>query len=173
MKRQHEDEDCTVNKRRRKDLESNIFDDESLNNCFCNVQGVNTAVGYFTGSVPMRWLPGGKKFMFQFTSKCCVTLNRTHKVDVTFEGDWIEPMHARWDIMSIMENIQLSLDGVTFVRPQTSKQSAKLVYTDGVIYRRIREENSTKGGEICFINTWQRKSYSHSTHGMTTRISNV
>jgi hypothetical protein len=158
MKRQREDEDNTVNKKRRKNLASDIFDDESLNNCFCNVPGLNSAIGYFTGSVPMRWLLGGKKFMFKFASKCCVTLNRTHTVDVTFEGDWVELMHARWGVVSIMENIQLSLDGVTSVRPQTSKQSAKLVYTDGVMYRRILEESSTEAEEICFINTWKRKS---------------
>lgn len=155
MKRPRDNEDDTTNKRRRKNLASDIFDDESLSNCLCNVQGLNSAIGYFTGSVSMRWLPGGKKFIFQLTSRCCVTLSRTHKINVTFEGDWIESMHARWGLLSIMENIQLSLDGVTSVYPQTSKQTAKLVYTDGVMYRKMREGKET---ETCFINSWQCKS---------------
>lgn len=149
MKRRHCGEDDSANKKQRRNLASDIFDDESLSNCFCNVNSVASAIGYFTGSVDMLWPNNAKKFMFNLSSKCCVTEWETHKISVTFEGDWIETVEAKWGPIRIMDQIQLSLDGVTLVQPKGSGRAAKLIYKEGVLFRRTRKADS------CFVNSWQ------------------
>lgn len=150
MKRPNCDEDNPV-KKQRKNLASDVFDDDSLNNCFCNVDSLTSAIGYFTGSIDMLWSHIPNKFMFNLVARCCITDKQSHKIYVTLEGDWIKAMEAKWGPICIMDQIQLSLDGITFLKPKDSKSTAKLIYKEGVIFRRSRK------ADLCFVNTWQRK----------------
>jgi hypothetical protein len=147
MKRKHSDEDLAPNKKRRKNIAGDIFDDDSLSNCFCNVSDIATAVGCFSCSVLMLWNNVDKKIMLTAHARCCVSESQMHKVSITFEGDWTSFIKSTF---GIMDQVLLSLDGVTSVKKQDSKSTAKLVYNDGVVLKRIRR------GESCFINTWQR-----------------
>lgn len=149
MKRRHSDEDDTSNKKQRKNVEGDIFDDESLNNCFCNVDKLTSAIGCFTGVVDMFWANVPKKLMLALGTHCYVTGNSTHKVLVTFEGDWVDLLQAKLGQIGVTDNIQLCLDGVTSVKAASGKTNAKLVYKDGVILRR------TRGTDSRFVNSWQ------------------
>lgn len=151
MKRRHSHETDSSNKKQRRNIASDIFEDGSLNNCFCNVDGFTSAVGYFTGSVKMIWHNSDvpKKRMLSLDVRCCVSENRPHKTFVNLEGDWVELMEAKLGAICIMDQVEISLDGVTSLRAGDS-QPVKLVYKDGVILRRSRKADS------CFVNTWQR-----------------
>ncbi|KAF9446323.1 hypothetical protein P691DRAFT_804357 [Macrolepiota fuliginosa MF-IS2] len=132
MKRRHDDEHESSNEKQRKILAGDIFDDKSLSNCLCNMDSPSNATGYFTGSVNMLWAHLPDKFMWNFITQCCVAGGRTHGGPTR-----------------IMDQIQLSLDGVGSIKPKDSKSAAKLIYKEGVVFRRHRK------AESCFVNTWQ------------------
>jgi hypothetical protein len=151
MKRKHNSPEDTAGKKRAKTIASDIFDDESLSNCFCNVDSLANALGHFTGSVNMVWDHIPNKFLFNFNAKCCTTDKKTHKIHVTFEGDWVKRTEAERAPINILDKLQLSLDGVALAKPKGSKHAEKLVFSDGVIFRQIRL------GHMYFVNTWQSK----------------
>ena len=149
MKRKHNDEaDDTSNKNPRKSISSDIFD-ESFNNCFCNVSSLATALGYFTGKVDMVWSHIPDKLIWNFIAKCCLS-DKKHKISVSLEGGWVQYLkESRPEAVAIMDDLQLSLDGVSFAEER--KTTAKLVFKEGVVFRKFRN------GESFFMNTWQRE----------------
>lgn len=102
----------------------------------------------------MVWAHVPEKLMFNYVAGCCIS-DKKHKISVSLEGNWVELLKKKGTEgqgcgIAIMDDLQVSLDGVSSAQSKGAKSAAlKLVYKEGVVFRRKRK------GESRFVNTWQ------------------